>query len=646
MTSGTLKLVSLLLVVAAGGGVAWRAQQGILQSDGTSTENESAHDDQESAVYEESSSAESSREEISEEDAEPALTAAGWDVENSIGGLSRPPAAVKKFERQMPTKIREASIPSFPDGDEQTPAEEELTQTNAEEVSRVGMSESEKPTIDKDEGPSLAGESNGPAMLPRLISGSADDEESEPGASDPFGDQTASAPEEPVAAGTRDSETLEESSPVILAGNEEPADSPGKVKLAADTETEPTESMEDDPFSDSAPPEFSEESDKADKEAEIPAELGEGADPFSEESKPEAEQPSRGGKSLLKLVDEAVRSAIEPAEPPAEEQRSTKSQTTRNDGESTPDLIGGEPIRSRRSSTTKSTEAEPIPTLQPVPDHPRIGQPERDNMRERTSSTRELITDEVQSVSSPGSLDGDGVPEHDVPKGLQQPRLSIEKIAPKQAVLKQPFVYSVLVKNSGSADAHQVTVEDRIPKGTILEGTSPRAELVDKRLVWRLGTIKPDEQKKISIKVIPQEPGPIGSVAKVNFVAEVAAEIEITAPQIVLGVSSPSQVRLGDRLQMVFRVRNAGRADAENVVIRNVIPEGLRHPAGSDLEYAVGTLPAQDSREIKLDLVATKNGKVSNKTIITADGGVNLEEETDVEVVGEQLLLPRTGKTK
>jgi len=96
----------------------------------------------------------------------------------------------------------------------------------------------------------------------------------------------------------------------------------------------------------------------------------------------------------------------------------------------------------------------------------------------------------------------------------------------------------------------------------------------------------------------------------------------------------------------VFRVRNAGRADASNVVIRNVIPEGLRHPAGTDLEYAVGILPAQESREIKLDLVATKNGKVTNKTIVTADGGVNVEEDTSVEVVGEQLLLKRTGKTK
>ena len=243
-------------------------------------------------------------------------------------------------------------------------------------------------------------------------------------------------------------------------------------------------------------------------------------------------------------------------------------------------------------------------------------------------------------------LSGDGTLDRNAPTGLQQPRLTIEKIAPKQAALGQPLIYSVVVKNIGTADARQVTVEDRIPKGTKLEGTAPRAELIDKKLVWRLGTVKPDEERKISIKVIPQEKGPIGSVARVNFVAEIAAEIEVTAPQLSVSVDSATQVRLGDKLHLVFKVRNTGGADAENVVVRNLIPDGLRHPAGNDLEYAIGTLAAQETREIKLDLVAVKNGKVANKTVITADGGINVEEETPFEVIGEELLLTRTGKNR
>ena len=65
--------------------------------------------------------------------------------------------------------------------------------------------------------------------------------------------------------------------------------------------------------------------------------------------------------------------------------------------------------------------------------------------------------------------------------------------------------------------AHNVVIEDRIPKGSELLGTSPRAELVGKRLIWNEPALKPNEEKKISIKVVPKQEGPIGSVARVYF---------------------------------------------------------------------------------------------------------------------------------
>ncbi|MBM4074166.1 MAG: hypothetical protein FJ267_00805, partial [Planctomycetes bacterium] len=67
-------------------------------------------------------------------------------------------------------------------------------------------------------------------------------------------------------------------------------------------------------------------------------------------------------------------------------------------------------------------------------------------------------------------LIGDGTVTDAVPRGIQQPRLTIEKIAPKKAVLGEPLVYSVVVKNVGEIDASKVVVEDRIPKGTELIG--------------------------------------------------------------------------------------------------------------------------------------------------------------------------------
>ena len=97
-------------------------------------------------------------------------------------------------------------------------------------------------------------------------------------------------------------------------------------------------------------------------------------------------------------------------------------------------------------------------------------------------------------------------------------------------LIGQPLVYSIFVKNLGTSEARDVVVEDRIPRGTKLLGTMPRAEMTGKRLIWRVGNIAPNDQRKISIKVIPLEAGEIGSIATVNFVSEAAAETVVTAP--------------------------------------------------------------------------------------------------------------------
>jgi uncharacterized repeat protein (TIGR01451 family) len=243
-------------------------------------------------------------------------------------------------------------------------------------------------------------------------------------------------------------------------------------------------------------------------------------------------------------------------------------------------------------------------------------------------------------------FNGDGTVGVDTPRGLQQPRVTIEKIAPQQAVLGEPLVYSVIVKNVGGSDARQVVVEDRIPKGTELTGTAPRAEMIDKKLVWRIGTLKPNEEKKISIRVIPRQEGSIGSVARVNFATEVAAEIVVAAPQLSFTANAPRQVRLGETFEMTFLLKNTGTAPASNVSVRDLVPDGLKHEAAADIECPIGKLGPDETREIVLQVTAVKPGKVKNRAILSGDGGIAQELESPIEIIGEQLVLTRSGHNR
>jgi uncharacterized repeat protein (TIGR01451 family) len=251
-------------------------------------------------------------------------------------------------------------------------------------------------------------------------------------------------------------------------------------------------------------------------------------------------------------------------------------------------------------------------------------------------------TTELHSEPGP-DFQGDGTIGEQAPLGPQRPQLNIEKVAPQNALIGQPLIYSILVKNVGTSEAHDVVVEDRIPKGSKLSGTIPRAELTGKKLVWRIGNLGPNEQRKISIRVIPLEAGEIGSIATVNFVSEAAAETVVTAPRLEFELSAPKDARLGGMVPFHFKVKNVGTGEARGVVIRDLIPEGLSHGAGNDLEYEIGRLPPGKWKELTLELKAIKIGPTVNRAVVVGDGGLSVKAETAIEISGSKITLSRSG---
>jgi uncharacterized repeat protein (TIGR01451 family) len=293
------------------------------------------------------------------------------------------------------------------------------------------------------------------------------------------------------------------------------------------------------------------------------------------------------------------------------------------------------PPNSTGSTSTGSTSTRPTvaPPIAPETKSVDAGNASSAGPRSATESHSEAAAD----------FQGDGTVGDAAPLGPQRPQLNIEKIAPPNALLGQPLIYSILVKNVGQSAARDVVIEDRIPKGTKLSGTIPRAELSGKKLIWRIGTLGGGEQRKISIRVIPQEAGEIGSVATVNFVAEAAAETVVTAPRLEFKISAPPSARLGELVPFHFEVKNVGTGEARGVVIRDLIPDGLSHSAGHDLEYEVGRLMPGKSKQLTLDLKAGKVGTAVNRAVVLADGGLTTEAKAAIEISGSKVALSRSG---
>jgi len=591
---GFWRLAAMSAVIGAGLVVVWQAHQGLNSASATSAEADAPQADTDAAT--------ASAQPIDESTADAELL--------SLGPALTP-------SRKTPEPVATASVPPEEAADELA-------------------------------GPALAPP---PSTSPRYRPGL--NFKQEVPAADPFDSQsTAVAEPEPEPAVDNDpfaSTTPEPLPPAPLAPNQEAAQTAG-AEMPADAldggviltggkksepqANEPSTAPNDDPFSGAAPPEFgSEESLRDTRPVREPApaepptiDLGPAADdPFANPGRPDPRAVAQPARSLDVGVPNAQpqRRKFPPLPLDLDDPANAAAKSTPSI-----DVINDENPPPRSSARQPAPLSFDGPGSQPAPSPAKGAAPP------------------ARLPDPKDPLVGDGLITAGAPRGVQEPRLTIEKIAPAKAALGQELVYAVLVKNIGGSPASQVTVEDRIPKGARLIGTYPRAELVDKRLIWKLGTLQPNDERKISIKVVPEEEGPLGSVAKVNFVSEVAAEIVITAPQLKLRVSSPSTATMGEKVQLMFTITNAGDGNATNVVLRSVLPEGLRHPSGSDLEYVVGDLPAKQSREVPLELTAVKPGRITHRATVQGDGNANAEAEITIDVQGEQLVLTRRGQPR
>lgn len=224
-----------------------------------------------------------------------------------------------------------------------------------------------------------------------------------------------------------------------------------------------------------------------------------------------------------------------------------------------------------------------------------------------------------------------------------RPHLTIDKLAPASAPVNHPLVYQIVVRNAGSVPAGQVVVEDRVPHGVQLTGTIPQAHLAGDRLSWQLGNVSPGQEKKISVRIVPTTEGVVGSVATVSFAADLSPQTLVTAPKLRFDLLASPQATLGAPVLFTFRVTNTSRSDATGVFIRNVLPAGLRHPDGDDLEFEVGTLAPGKSREVQLALNAAQVGRTVNRAVVTGDGGISVQAEAEVEIRAPGLTIVRTG---
>ena len=269
------------------------------------------------------------------------------------------------------------------------------------------------------------------------------------------------------------------------------------------------------------------------------------------------------------------------------------------------------------------------------------------NSRSSQKNRLASASSEIDAPAAEVSTDGNGQPGGRELEGVQAPSLAVEKIAPAEVQVGTQVTFQTRVRNAGSVAAREVEIHDEVPRGARLVGTKPRAERGPRgELIWNIGTLRAGEEVIVSMDVVPQTEGELGSVATARFAADASMRTVATRPALALDVEVPGEVLIGQQLAMAVRITNTGTGAATNVVLTNQLPEQFEHPAGPDLEYTVGTLKPGETRDIELSLKAVKPGKVASLLVAEGDGQLRADSRQDLEVLAPALDLSIEGPQK
>ena len=202
--------------------------------------------------------------------------------------------------------------------------------------------------------------------------------------------------------------------------------------------------------------------------------------------------------------------------------------------------------------------------------------------------------------------------------------------------------YTVTVTNDGIGDANNVVIVDRLGEGLTFVSASDNGvwDPVKRTVTWIVDLAK-GESKVFSVIAIVSG---YGNVTNSLVVGNKTAGVNVTVPEIIpdktANISNPN---FGDNVNYTVTVTNDGIGDAKDVVVRDVLGEGLKFVSATG-EYTWD----EDSRTVTwiVDLAKGESKVFSVIAIVSGYGNVTNSLVVGNKTTGVNVTVPEINPDK
>lgn len=245
------------------------------------------------------------------------------------------------------------------------------------------------------------------------------------------------------------------------------------------------------------------------------------------------------------------------------------------------------------------------------------------------------------------------LPTEKLTLGKQSASLSVDVRSPPVVNMNKETELQVIVKNTGTTDAHGVVVRDELPPNVAFISSEPSANASGPVLFWSLNTMAAGSERIIKLRVKPTAPGSFEHAATVTMIVGGKSSTRINQPRLkVEATSMPSTVLKGQQVRIKVTLSNPGTGPARDVLLKARLSSGLKYDEGDGtltIRKAVvepGKPLTLESEEEQLILDAVAGGNQTVSFEATSRDVFDIEEGKTVvpiKVVEPKLVLTATG---
>lgn len=207
-----------------------------------------------------------------------------------------------------------------------------------------------------------------------------------------------------------------------------------------------------------------------------------------------------------------------------------------------------------------------------------------------------------------------------------QPRLTIEKTGPAEALVCEPITFDVVVTNTGDGRATNVVITDELPDGLVAQVGGRESS----KVIGRVGTLEPGKSAKITVTARATRAGVMDNQATVTADggarAEATHRVTVRKPVLEVTKQGPAMRYTGRNATFDITVRNTGDGEARNLALTDDLPTGLSFVSASDggkaagrhVTWQLGTLAPGGSRKVSLTVRCDAKQTLRNEATATA----------------------------